>query len=78
MKFKCGPSEEELDKKIALFRAKVEIMENWHDHFAWWPIKMGPGDCRWLETVERRYSIWHSVLGGLRPQYREKQKELKK
>jgi hypothetical protein len=73
MKFKCGPSEEELDKRNALFRAKVKIMENWHDHFAWWPVKMGTADCRWLETVQRRYYVWHSDLGGIRPQYREKQ-----
>ena len=73
MKFKCGPSEEEfLAKKRELFWAKVETMENWHDHFAWWPVKMGPGDCRWLETVQRRYYIWHSELGGIRPQFREK------
>ena len=63
MKFKCGPTAEE----------KVRTMENWHDHFAWWPVKMGSTDCRWLETVQRRYDIWHINLGGVHPIYREKQ-----
>ncbi len=35
----------------------------WHRVFAWWPVKLSAHDCRWLETVERRYpndytNIW--------------------
>ena len=71
MKFKCGPTHKEII-------AKIEIMENWHDHFAWWPVSVARGDCRWLETVERRYYQWRSDRGGYMPSYRDKQKELNK
>lgn len=27
----------------------------WHPVFAWLPIRVGENDCRWLETVERKY-----------------------
>lgn len=27
---------------------------NWHPWFAWHPVRIGPTDVRWLETVERR------------------------
>lgn len=40
MKFSCGSS-------------KTEIAD-WHDWFAWHPVRVGDGDCRWLETVERK------------------------
>lgn len=26
----------------------------WHDWFAWFPVRVEKGDCRWMETVERR------------------------
>ena len=67
MKFKCGPTVKELYKR-------KEAMENWHDHFAWWPVKIGPGDCRWLETVQRRYMGWHYNQCGeaVDRSYREK------
>lgn len=38
MKFNCGPTWE----------------EKWHKWFAWHPITLGGGDCRWLETIERK------------------------
>ena len=46
MKFKCGPTVKELYER-------KETMENWHDHFAWWPVRIARDDCRWLETVQR-------------------------
>lgn len=41
-------------------------LKRWHRWFAWYPVKMGPRDCRWLEVVERKgtlepigpYLIW--------------------
>ena len=48
MKFNCGPSWEE--RKAA----KIAYKEEWHPWFAWFPVRVGDRDCRWLETVERK------------------------
>lgn len=34
-----------------------EWASKWHPWFAWYPVRVGPGDCRWLETVYRRIDI---------------------
>jgi hypothetical protein len=44
MKFNCGPTPQE----------KHEAKQDWHPWFAWCPVRVGSGDCRWLETVERK------------------------
>lgn len=44
MKFDCGLS--------------VYEKQQWHDWFAWRPVRVEYGGCRWLETVERRGSRW--------------------
>lgn len=44
MKFNCGPTSKE----------KHEAKKQWHRHFLWWPTRIASGDCRWLETVERK------------------------
>ena len=44
MKFDCGPS----------YSEKCKAKEQWHDWFAWYPIRVGEHDCRWLETVRRK------------------------
>ena len=44
MKFDCGPTRAE----------KHQAKKEWHLHFAWWPIRVGLGDCRWLEWVMRK------------------------
>lgn len=31
---------------------------NWHRWFAWWPTRVGPNDCRWFETIERKGQRW--------------------
>lgn len=59
MKFDCGPSRAEKRKARAIIRAgkikaKYERLRNWHPHFALFPVRIAKGDCRWLETVERR------------------------
>lgn len=67
MKFDCGPP------KCVSQYAKKRKMENWHDHFAWWPIRLGQNDCRWLETVQRKYNHWYTYNNyGIYPDYREK------
>jgi len=44
MRFDCGPS----------YAEKCAAREQWHDWFAWYPVRVGKHDCRWLETVERK------------------------
>lgn len=44
MKFDCGESATE----------RFERLSQWHPWFAWFPVKVGSRDCRWLETVQRR------------------------
>lgn len=33
---------------------KQRAQEDWHEWYAWRPVKVARGDCRWLEVVERR------------------------
>jgi hypothetical protein len=44
MRFDCGETHEE----------KALRLENWHRWFAWYPVRVGSHDCRWLEAVERK------------------------
>jgi hypothetical protein len=44
MRFNCGPSIAE----------RMARKENWHKWFAWHPVRVGKGDCRWLEYVRRK------------------------
>lgn len=36
---------------------------DWHRWFAWHPVRIGNNDCRWLETVERRFE-YDNLAGG--------------
>jgi hypothetical protein len=50
VKLNCGLSFQEK-------RAAAEAYYcDWHPYFAWFPIQVGEGDCRWLETIERKAS----------------------
>ena len=62
MKFNCGPTWEE--KKAA--------KEKWHKWFAWYPIRIGSKDCRWLETIERKgsYELLSDIECGWVYEYR--------
>lgn len=42
MKFKCDKPK------------KANRRAEWHRKFAWWPVQVAPGDCRWLEVVQRK------------------------
>lgn len=44
MKFNCGPT----------YAEKEAMLCEWHPYFAWLPTRVAAGDCRWLETIERR------------------------
>lgn len=51
MKFNCGLTG---DAKEAAARAERDKLKVWHRWFAWYPVRVGQNDCRWLEYVERR------------------------
>ena len=51
MKFDCGLDPEE----------KKQYYLNWHKKFAWFPIKVGSHDCRWLEFVYRKYLYFNNI-----------------
>ena len=63
MRFNCGHSTSKKNK----------VKEDWHDWFAWYPVRVAEGDCRWLETVERKGELHYDfVAGDWKFEYREK------
>ncbi len=38
---------------------KAKQSEVWKPWFAWYPVKVGDKDCRWLEWVERMPSYYY-------------------
>lgn len=78
MKFNCGLTPAE--KSFLRYEAeqkRIEYMINWHDWFAWYPVRVGSRDCRWLETVQRKYAGYSfngrfSLIDDCSPTYREK------
>lgn len=48
MKFNCGETVIEARRRV------WPLYCNWHDWFAWRPVRVGHKDCRWLEVVERK------------------------
>lgn len=58
MKFDCGPKIDpaEVHKEfVQRMRRCAFKRRQWHKVFAWWPRRVGPNDCRWLEYIQRRY-----------------------
>lgn len=53
MKFDCGPTpgERRFSKQAAL--------RFWHPWFAWKPIRVGSNECYWLETIERKGTLFY-------------------
>lgn len=45
-------------------KRKVEPRIVWHTWFAWFPVRVGEDDCRWLEKVERRGTFEYDSQGG--------------
>lgn len=44
----------------------------WRRWFAWYPVRIGKNDCRWLEYVECKGTIYGSIAGCfVEWQYRE-------
>lgn len=54
MKFNCDYFKDKGRKKR---EALWEKRSQWHEAFAWKPIRLAHNDCRWLETVERRLKL---------------------
>lgn len=59
MKWDCGPTAEEkreIRRKATIEKTRRMVAEDekWHDYFAFTPTRVGPRDCRWFETIERR------------------------
>ena len=36
-------------------RLRREYLENWHDWFAWYPVRMNAVQVAWLEIISRKY-----------------------
>ena len=39
---------------LKIFNSLPEQNQNWHLWFAWYPVRVGDNDCRWLEFVCRK------------------------
>jgi hypothetical protein len=62
MKFDCDSRRLRREaKREAEKAARLE----WHPFFAILPVKVGPHDCRFLETVEERYVPVTKVVRGM-------------
>lgn len=68
MKFDCGEDREtkrkrkEVAKRLA-FAIKRDFLESEHTWFAWFPVRVGKNDCRWLENVTRVGKFYESPVG---------------
>ncbi len=34
--------------------------QQWREWFAWYPVRVASGDCRWFETIVKRERWWAS------------------
>ena len=58
MKWDCGPTHAERHAaRRARHEALVAERSKWRSWFAWFPVRVGSHDCRWLETIERRSEL---------------------
>lgn len=56
MKFNCGPDKKtEYEINCVKAKERAAYLREWHDFFALIPRRVGNYDCRWLETIQRRY-----------------------
>lgn len=70
MKFNCNALGDYLKARR---REKIIRQQDWHDYFAIIPRKLAHGDCRWLETIERRVDYYYVYGSQSRyPHYRAK------
>lgn len=50
--------------------ARIARRAKWHRWFAWRPVKVAPGDIRWMETIDRRGGFDHRPNTDRRPPWR--------
>ena len=55
MKFNCGPTAAE---RYDAAQAELALLSEWHPWFAWAPVRVSSGDCRWLEWIERKANTY--------------------
>lgn len=76
MKFKCGPKISREEKERILYQQLVDRFCRWHKIFAFFPHKVADNDCRWLETIERKFDYVSTFDWAPRhPDYRAISKE---
>lgn len=51
MKFDCGETRGD----------GLERLQKWHDFFALLPRRVAEHDCRWLETIQRKGTVYCSL-----------------
>lgn len=56
MKFNCDKAKQRNKKKLEEFWDTHA--NKWVEEFAWWPVRVAEGDCRWLEMVEVMWVPW--------------------
>lgn len=49
MKFDCGKR-----SRSQHVTSRHRALRLWHRWFAWYPVRIGQHDCRWLEFVQRK------------------------
>ena len=54
MKIDCGPTRADKDK--IYINKRLKRME-WQKWFDWYPVRIASHDCRWFETIERKYKF---------------------
>jgi len=57
MKINCGPSPKEIAEMIS---AGTHPRQQWRKQYALFPVRVGPGDCRWFEYIMIRDHRWAS------------------
>ena len=65
MKFKCKEAwQEDFDK-----------LQEWHEWFAWYPVKIEKNTCVWLEKIQRKgtYMYWGVLDANWFWQYKAKE-----
>jgi hypothetical protein len=45
------------ERRKARLQEKIDRLTVWHRWFAWRPRRVSYGDCRWLEFMERKYTL---------------------
>ena len=57
MRFDCGLSLKER------FERRKQLGKEWRTVFAWFPVRVGKRDCRWLEYVQMKETYRLENLG---------------